>query len=1032
MTNNRLHGLVALLFIVSGATGLVYQIVWFKYLSLFLGNTTYAQTIVVATFMGGLAIGAAFWGRKADVSTKLLSVYGWLELAVGLYCFFYPTFLQQVKLLFIRTVIGLDLSPDGSPVLWLKLLVSLLTLLFPTILMGGSLPILVRFLSRHVEESGKNVATLYFLNSFGAVVGSLLAGFFLIRLVGLRATIDGAAVLNVLIGLVALYLGRVRIQNSGSEVPMLAETAEARIFTRRQAQMAITVAGISGFAAMIYEIAWVRLLIPVLGSSTYSFSLMVVGFISGITLGSYIVSSSITRIRNLFGFLGLCQLGVVLSMVATIPLYARIPYSFWTVAHILTRSDSTYPIFLSIQFVAGLLIMIGPTIFLGMSLPVATRISVHALEALGSSVGRTFSVNTLGTVGGSLIAGLILIPTVGVKHTIELAVAMNLGAGLLVVFADDSISRVRRYSTTGIMGLLVVLYLVFVPNWSHGTMLSGVFRQINRNTPPPRSYAEFSTSSEHTDVLYYKEGTTATVGVVESESFDGRQLVLIINGKADASSRADLPTQILLGQLPALLHPNPEHALVIGLGSGVTAGSILTHPVKFLDCVEISPEVVEASSLFDNVNNKPLQDQRLRLHIQDALAYLKLTQERYDIIVSEPSNPWIAGIGSLYTTEFFEECKKRMQTGGLMVQWLHLYEIDDETFKLVVRTFASSFSEVTVWQPMSSDVILIGSVGHQEIDADLLRSSFEQEPVKRDLSRILISDAPTLLSLQTLSNQSVTQFAGGGQTNTEDHPLLEYNAPKAFFVNRGVAELGKFDERMRLAGQNIFLARPDIRSRLNDREWYNIGFFHTALNRGNPVLGSTLLSKYIQRHPRDVAAVRRFAEVSERLGRTEEALRARKTLAELEPDNPRALEEFAWMKYLHDRNAANAFMPMNTEESEKLLRKCVELTKDSVDRFRVRLADIFFGTQQYAKAVDQYARALQIRGDYAPTSSIRQDVLLLQLAKCLRYLGKNGQAVGYAWQAVRANPENEEARTLVYDIWSGVGGARADSTSKKP
>lgn len=1031
MSVNRLHGFVALLFIISGATGLVYQIVWFKYLSLFLGNTTYAQTIVVATFMGGLALGAAFWGRRADRYLKLLSVYGWLELAVGLYCFFYPPFLQLVRLLFIRTVVGLELSPDSFSVLWLKLLVSLLTLLFPTFLMGGSLPVLVRFLSRQVEESGKNVATLYFLNSLGAVVGSLLAGFFLVRLVGLRFTIEGASILNILIGLAALYLGGRSIQEPGVASPGAVEPSQTRVFTPRQVRIAIVVAGISGFAAMIYEIVWVRLLIPVLGSSTYSFSLMVVAFISGITLGSFIVSSRITRIRNLFGFLGLCQLGVVLSMVATLPLYSRIPYSFWTVAHILTRSESTYPIFLSIQFSVGLLIMIGPTIFLGMSLPVATRISVQTMKVLGTSVGRIFSVNTLGTVGGCLVAGLVLIPAVGVKHTIELAAAMNLAAGLLIVLADEPISRVKRYSFPAVAGLVVVLYFVLVPNWSHGTMLSGVFRQINRNTPPPKSYSEFSTSSEHTDVLYYKEGTTATVGVVESESFDGRQLVLIINGKADASSRADLPTQVLLGQLPALLHPRPEQALVIGLGSGVTAGSILTHRVKSLDCVEISPEVVEASGYFESVNNKPLQDQRLRLHVQDALAFLKLTQERYDVIVSEPSNPWIAGIGSLYTAEFFEECKKRMRPGGLMVQWLHLYEIDDETFKLVVRTFARSFSEVTVWQPMSSDVILIGSVGQCDIDLNRMNASFEQERVKSDLSRISVTDVPTLLSLQTLSNRSVAQFAGGGQTNTEDHPLLEYNAPKAFFVNRGVAELGRFDERMRLAGQEIFLARPDIRNRLNDREVYNIGFFHTALNRGNPVLGSALLSEYIQRHPRDVAALARLAEVSERLGRVEEALQMRRVLATLEPSDPRVLEDYAWMKYLHDRNTANAFLPMNTEESERLLRKCVELAKDSVDRYRVRLADLFYGTQQYAKAVDQYARALQIRSEFAPTSSIRQDVLLLQLARCLRYLGKSGQAVGYAWQAVRVNPQNEEARSLVYDIWSAVGVARQDSISKK-
>ncbi len=340
MNKQNMYGVIATLFIVSGATGLVYQIAWFRYLSLFLGNTTYAQTVVLATFMGGLAIGASLWGRKADSSKSPIKLYARLELLIGIYCILYPALLGVAKSLFIATVHGFQLPSDGGAVLALKLLISAVMLLFPTILMGGTLPVLVRFISSTVEESGRNVATLYFLNSLGAVLGSMLGGFFLVEIAGLQATVIGAGVVNILIASVAFSLGT-RIP----AMPALSAEVEPEIerpTTDRQALLAVGVAGVSGLAAMIYEVAWVRLLIPVLGSSTYSYTLMLVAFISGITIGSWLVAMFIRRIRNLFRALALCQLGVGLSMALMLPVYGRIPYVYWHLGAMLTRSDGTY------------------------------------------------------------------------------------------------------------------------------------------------------------------------------------------------------------------------------------------------------------------------------------------------------------------------------------------------------------------------------------------------------------------------------------------------------------------------------------------------------------------------------------------------------------------------------------------------------------------------------------------------------------------------------------------------------------------
>jgi spermidine synthase/tetratricopeptide (TPR) repeat protein/MFS family permease len=1030
MSKNTLYGIIAVLFIVSGAAGLVYQIVWFKYLSLFLGNTTYAQTIVLATFMGGLAIGASLWGRRADRTARPLALYAILEMLIGFYCLLYPFLLNLFKAGFVSVVQSSDLPIDSSAVLLLKLAVSILTLLLPTILMGGTLPVLVRFISHSVEESGKNVATLYFLNSFGAVVGSLLGGFFLVPIAGLHATIYTAGVTNVAIGGIALGLSALNFRFEAQ--PAASEAGTEGAFSDLQVSLAVGVAGISGLAAMIYEVSWVRMLIPVLGSSTYSYTLMLVAFISGITIGSWLVSVSIHRMRNLFGALAFCQLGVGVSMAAMVPLYGHVPYYFWHVGEILTRAESTYPIFLAIQFLVGFFIMIVPTIFLGMSLPLASRIATRSVKVLGRSVGNVFSINTLGTVVGALAAGLLLIPLAGVRHAIEVGLILNLLAGIVLLFFHPEFARWKQAVT--LLGSVAVigLYFVLTTNWNQMVLLSGIFRQFGKEYLPPPTFAEYQQMSRANRVLFYKEGASATVGVVQVPTSDVKQNVLVINGKGDASSIGDLPTQVLLGQVPLLFHPHPDTILVIGYGSGVTAGSVLTHPVKLVQAVEISPEVIDASKYFEDVNNHPLQDPRVKLTIDDALSVLNLTRATYDVIISEPSNPWIAGIGNLYTVEFFKECRRKLKAEGYMVQWFHLYEIDDETFKLVVRTFGSVFPYVTVWQSLVADVLLIGSKQPLAFDEKELQRRFHLPSVRADLDRIEIPDVATLLSLQMLSDERVGEYAGPGAFNTEDRPLLEYWAPRAFFANRGANDINRFDERRTFGGASIFLKRRVETKPLTDEERLHIGLLHTAGNRGNPLLGYSMLEDYIRRHPGDVTALKAMAELTEKLGRQEEYEAYLGRLAQLRPDDPVILEKYAWLKYSRGRPVASSFAPYSAELSERLLKRCVELSADTVDYYRARLGDLYFGIQQFQDALDNYRRALLIREKQTPDPRLHQDVLLLQLAKCYRHLGENGQAISYALQAAGLNPRNEEAKDLFYSIWTrGNTGNRDSSKSRR-
>ena len=1014
MTKQSLFGIVGILFVVSGALGLVYQVVWFKYLSLLLGNTTYAQSIVVATFMAGLAIGSALWGRGADRTRHPLRFYASLEFGIGLYGLIYPAILHFLKSAFLGLILRSNDPPDAPVIPVIKLVVCFITLLPPTILMGGTLPILVRFLTRRIEEAGRDIATLYYLNSFGGVVGSLLCGIFLIRFLGLKTTLLSAALLNLVVAATAFALARIPV---AAIRPAASSRRRGSDFSPKERSFALTVAGLSGLAAMVYEISWTRLLIPVLGSSTYSFTLMLASFITGITLGSMIASTVANRLKNPVGLLSICQIAIAASMVGILPLYARIPYWFWNLASILNRSDATYLIFLGLELLLVFGLMIVPTIFLGITLPVATSIASRDVRSLGSSVGSTFAVNTAGTVVGSLAAGLLLVPWIGIRHTMEFGVLVNGLLGTAGMILDTRWQKHSRALWVAGAVAVAALYILFSPQWSEGTLLTGVFRRINSNGAPPSSYANFVRTTFPRSVLYYKEGAGATVGVIEAATPEGKERVLIINGKPDASSIGDFPTEVLLGQVPATLLPDARRALVVGLGSGVTAGTLLRHPLSRLDCVEILPEVVEASSCFEAVNHQPLKDNRFHLFVEDALTYLNLTRESYDIIVSEPSNPWIAGIGNLYSTDFFEQCRLRLSHSGLMVQWFHLYEMDDEAFRLVLRTFQSIFPYVTLWQPLSADVIMVGSQEPIHPSFEAMEASMHLPGVKDELDRIQIPDDATLLSLQAISERTVLRMEGFGETNSEDKPLLEYLAPRAFFINRGVGDVNRFDERARLRDSTLLLAQRIQRRPLTDAERLNIGILHARVNRGNSLLGHEMLAEVLKRNPRNPVVLRALADACDRLNRTEEALRYRKQLALEEPRNADALESYAWSSYTFGRTSANFISGFDTNESERLLRRCMTLAADTVDRYHVLLADIFFDTQRYAEARDEYRAALELRGVYLPDFRIRQDLLLLQLARCYRELGVDDRAAQFALQATQVNPNNEDAKDLIYEIW---------------
>ena len=411
---------------------------------------------------------------------------------------------------------------------------------------------------------------------------------------------------------------------------------------------------------------------------------MVASFITGISIGGYVISRSMKSIRRLAHAFALIQLLIALSVALSLPLYSRLPLVFVVSRNLINFS---YPAFEFFKYSVCFLIMCVPTTLFGMGFPLVSRMAARGLDTVAGKVGGVYALNTLGNIIGSASAGLLLIPLLGLKLSVETAIVVNLVSFLVIVIAvsrdENSYSKVWKLGLAA-AGLIVVMALM--PAWDKALLTSGVYRYRGGEHA---TVAKYLRSHEDRNVLFYQEGLTTTVSVEEGRGI----LSLRVNGKPDASTGLDMNTQLMLGHLPQLLHGGQDNkVLVIGVGSGVTGGAVLSYPdVSRVVCVEISPEVIEASKYFADYNNRYWQDSRTEIVIDDGRNFLFRTGEKFDIITSEPSNPWIAGIGNLYTEEFYSLCREKLADGGLICQWIHLYEMEDEVFKIILRTFSKYF-----------------------------------------------------------------------------------------------------------------------------------------------------------------------------------------------------------------------------------------------------------------------------------------------------------------------------------------------------
>lgn len=783
--------LVALCFILSGATGLIYEVLWARMLGLVFGATTLAVSTVLAAFMGGLALGSALAGRLGARIARPIRAYGLFEIGIALYALIVPFIFALVD--DVYAVLWQQFNPSYFVFSVLRFLLSCLMLLIPTTLMGATLPVLSAALLRSYGATTASVTRLYTRNLVGAICGSIAAGFILLPNLGVRATIYTASVINILVGIAAIIADR-RVEEASTAMDESPEAAApiAAVATyapdtasnnAADAKFWLFCAFVSGFVTFSTQVAWTRLLTMITGSSTYAFSIAVALFLLGLSFGAYLIA----RMKLAAGLrttLMKFELLTALSLVLSLVVVNKIPVLLVVTG--LRLNISTWGGLLALQIVSVALLILLPAFLMGTTMPLVLRWAAnYSGNKSVQLVGRSYAVNTVGAIVGAFSAGFVLIPNTSTRFTILFAAALCI---VVAGMAYQPKSNVRdrdliRALTAGATLVVIVLMFLIAPRMNLANLSVGAYDSLVRVIAKSRGSTvdtanEREGPAEHR-LLMYEEGPTSTVSVRK----DWDVISMAINGRTNASDREDMSTQVMLGQLPILIAPNIKNGLVVGFASGVSVGSMLQSPIESLECVELEPATIDGSRFFEHVNNRPLNDPRLRLIIDDARTYLRVTPTRYDMIVSEPSHPWVPGVANLFTKEFFTLGRDRLTQDGIFVQWVQIYQLSTDSLRSVLGTFHSVFPHVLVFRvegaTKGKDLILVGS--RTPLALERLPARISDSRVSTELARVNIKSEADVRAWFVCDQSQLGPAVAGAVINTDDNMHVETTVPREAF-----------------------------------------------------------------------------------------------------------------------------------------------------------------------------------------------------------------------------------------------------------
>ncbi len=859
------------LFIFSGATSLVYETLWERQLHLVVGTSQLGVITVLTAFMAGLAGGGFLASKRADTIARPLLAYALLEGAIGVYAVIFPFLIAALVPVYTSIYAMFSLSPTAFAVVQFLLLG--LFLLPPTICMGATLPILARFAQAASAaggaDAGRQVGRLYSANTIGAVCGVGLAGFVLLPGHGLNATTWITASGNVLLCAMAFGLDRWSGGLVATAAAPAAPTAPlAPAANPAWMRLLGPLAALAGMTALIYEVSWFRVMVLTLGGSAYAFSIMLLSFLLGIGSGGWVggriadAAWAKGGARSTLAAFAVLQLCVGLLAYAVMWQYGELPY--WFIEMYAVVKDYPGHWLWVGKLGLSMLIMVPPALFMGASFPVLVRAATVG-EGLGKPVGRIYGWNTVGSILGASLGGLLLLPTLFVTSTVLLAVSLNLVAGGIAMWAAGQAGRDKARGAASVGWLVAAAWAIGLiqwarPPWNPLLMTAGMYKYASHMEEEDLNRAGVDAFAlDPYELVYYAEGLSSVVTV--ARSVDSSNMWLANNGKVDASTQIDMPTQVMVAHLPFVFAPEPEDVLVIGLASGITAGSAVLHSdAGHFEIIELEPAIVEASHFFDEHNHRPLEDPRVELIANDGRNHLFLQPDgRYELIISEPSNPWLTGVSNLFTHEFFALGKSKLAPGGVWAQWVQMYGMDHEDLRSLLRTFTSTYRYVHLFSTIEdADLVLIGSDSPLDLSADRIGAMMNRDQAVRDDFKMIDVESPEdVLTRYLVDQDKILQFAGDAPLNTDDNMRIEYSAPRHLHEETADENFVKL-----LDGSDARNAVPlqfikDVPGMMDLAEAYT---------RRDDYLKATLVMKEaLARAPEDPAVFARFQEYQDEL-----------------------------------------------------------------------------------------------------------------------------------------------------------------------
>ncbi|MFN8602863.1 MAG: fused MFS/spermidine synthase [Candidatus Binatia bacterium] len=739
------------LFFASGASGLIYEIVWMRLLSLTMSVTVYAVTTVLCAFMAGLALGAAIAGRVAHRVQRPMLAYGCIEMALAAVALITPTLLFHLGPVYASLHAALGGGTFGFAVA--RFLLAFAVLLVPSTLMGTTLPLLSRAVIQSAAAVGRGAGALYAVNTLGAVAGCVAAGFILIPNLGLSLTNGFAATVSLLVGISAVLLGRNLVTTT--------DAAEAR---HRAASTNVRIAyvaiAVSGFTALGYQVLWTRALEQFTHNSTYAYSAILATFLLGIAVGSAVAAPIVDKLRRPLLGLAVVELAIAGSVVAALLIYANMDRVSPLAVAALGGLGSWGQV-VALIFVQASSVLLATTFLFGMTFPFVARVVVEHLDGVGERIATAYTANTAGSIFGSVVIGFLVLPVLGMQGTFLALAALNALVGLVLVWrATEGRGRVIA---VGAVAALAVVTAALLPQ----QMFQKSF--VRRFGPLP----------------FYREEVTDTI-MVTDDAKRGR-MIRYGDGRGTAGT-GTVKEDRFYAEIPMLLHERPLRVLNICFGVGNSLSSVSMHPVERIDSVELSPGVVDAAPFFASTNRDVLSDRRIHMTIADGRNFLLLSRDKYDIIRLDPPELHTAGVVNLYTKEFYELARDHLAPGGIFSIWVNVVMTPEEDLKHLVRTLNGVFPYVSVWHgPLYYSWVINGSMTPHDPDLERLVKKFTDPKIRSDMESIGVNDPFAFLSHFVFAGDDVKAWYGDGPIVTDDRTRLDFTVPRSLDSSYGFA-----------------------------------------------------------------------------------------------------------------------------------------------------------------------------------------------------------------------------------------------------